>query len=486
MRSISEVVFEKTSLSADDAAWLERLVGEWTILADLAFADLILWVPDRDDNIFWAVAQIRPNTGPTSLEDDVVGEEIVYDPEHLVTEAYLSHEPAHTSGSKLHAGIPVEGRAIPVMDDERCIAVVELHANRMGTRAPGALEDTYLETAELLEKMVALRQFPAPGDKPVPWVSPRVGDGIIRTDANGQATYVSPNALSAFRRLGLTGDLEGEGFIEVVLPLLRGSSEPVERTLRTMLRGKDTQEVDLESDTATLRLRVYKLMDGDNPAGALVMCRDTTELRDRERQLVTKNATIREIHHRVKNNLQTVAALLRLQARRIESPEAKEALEDAMKRVSSIAVVHKILSQAFEATVLFDDVADQLFKLVGNVATAGGKVRLIREGTFGAVSADVATNLALVLTELIQNAVEHGLGKGSGEVLVRPQRREHALRVSVINAGEPLPEGFSLESSTSLGLSIVKTLVDDMDGEFTISTGPDGVGTVATVVILLD
>ena len=213
------------------------------------------------------------------------------------------------------------------------------------------------------------------------------------------------------------------------------------------------------------------------------MCRDTTELRSRERQLVTKDATIREIHHRVKNNLQTVAALLRLQARRISSPEAKGALSDAMKRVGAIAVVHEILSQAFDSSVKFDDVADRLLRMVGDVAATGGKVRMVREGSFGYVPADVATSLSLVLTELCQNAVEHGLREQSGEVLVRPRQQDGELVVEVRNVGEPLPDDFRIGNSTSLGLSIVSTLVADLGGEFRLES--DAAATSATVRVPL-
>jgi two-component sensor histidine kinase len=478
MRNRDRVMTEHCDLSETDRAWLDQLMDEWSLLADLAFADLILWVPGVDDNIFWACGQVRPTTGPTSLEDDVVGEDISYDPEHLVTEAYLSGEICHTSGNKLHAGIPVDVTAIPIVDGERCVAVVEMHTNQMGVRAPGALEDAYLEAAQVLTGMVHHHQFPLGGERRVPWVSPRVGDGMLRVNGNGMITYASPNAMSAYRRLGLTSDLYGEDFVSVTKSLLKERG-PVERPLAASLAGRGSAEVDLESATANVRLRVLPLIADGRPDGLLVLCRDTTELRSRERQLVTKDATIREIHHRVKNNLQTVAALLRLQARRISSPEAKSALSDAMKRVAAIAVVHEILSQDFDSTVFFDDVADRLLRMVGDVAATGGKVRMIRTGSFGSVPADVATSLSLVLTELCQNAVEHGLKDASGEVFVRPSQSDGKLVVEVENHGEPLPPDFTIAGSDSLGLSIVSTLVADLKGEFSLAS--DAERTVATV-----
>ncbi len=482
MQTMEQVIRRHCILDEEDMAWLTQLADEWSLLADLAFADLILWVPDVDDNVFWACAQVRPTTGPTALEDDVVGEEVAYDPEHLVTEAYLSREISHTSGNKLHAGIPVDVQAIPVMSGDRVLAVVEMHTNQMGVRAPGALEDAYLEAAQVLAGMVYRHQFPLGGDRRVPWVSPRVGDGMIRVSQAGVIVFASPNALSAYRRLGLSTDLYGEDFVAITRSLLKERA-PVERPIAASLAGRGSAELDLETSSATVRLRILPLTDEDGPDGLLVMCRDTTELRSRERQLVTKDATIREIHHRVKNNLQTVAALLRLQARRISSPEAKGALSDAMKRVAAIAVVHEILSQGFDSSVKFDDVADRLLRMVGDVATTGGKVRMVREGSFGYVPADVATSLSLVLTELCQNAVEHGLRQQSGEVLVRPLQQDGELVVEVVNFGEPLPEGFTITSSTSLGLSIVSTLVADLGGQFRLAT--EGDATTATVRVPL-
>ena len=114
MPSMSEIIEERSQLDSADHAWLKAVVAEWQLLADLSFSDLVLWVPDRDANVFWAAAQIRPTTGPTALFDDVVGDLIAYSPEHLVSEAYVSGEMTQTSEGKLQAGIPVDMHAVPV------------------------------------------------------------------------------------------------------------------------------------------------------------------------------------------------------------------------------------------------------------------------------------------------------------------------------------------------------------------------------------
>ncbi len=164
----------------------------------------------------------------------------------------------------------------------------------------------------------------------------------------------------------------------------------------------------MEGNGSVVQLRAIPLIVGGSRTGALILVRDVTELRRRERELMTKDATIREIHHRVKNNLQTVAALLRLQARRLRAPEAREALDEAVRRVGSIAVVHETLSHAPDEIVDFDDIADRVAMMAGEVSAPEVRVIPKLTGSFGLLSAAVATPLAMVLTELLQNALQHG------------------------------------------------------------------------------
>jgi two-component system, sensor histidine kinase PdtaS len=485
MPSMSEIISEHTDLSETDHHWLKLLVSEWQLLADLSFSDLVLWVRDHDPNVFWAAAQIRPFTGATSLFDDVVGDLIAYSPEHLVTEAFLAGEIAQSSERKLQAGLPVETHAIPVKIGEQVIAVVEQHTSQLGVRAPSSLERAYLEAGAELARMITIGAFPIPSDATHPAFSPRVGDGFMRLEPSGEVTYASPNAISAYRRLGLRGDLIGEHLATLTAALLPTGPDPVDDSVQSVLSGRTARRTELVSGEAHLMIRVLPLVDTRERVGSIVLCRDVSDLRSKERELVTKDATIREIHHRVKNNLQTVAALLRMQARRIESPEARVALTDAMSRVASIAIVHETLSQAFDEIVEFDLVADELLRMVGDVAASWGNVSAIRQGSFGLLSADVATSLAMIISELCQNAVEHGLAHQSGEVRVIPGRVNGRLRMEISDDGRGLPPDFDWRKSRSLGLSIVNTLVAEMEGSFQLGPRPAGPGTQAVVEIPL-
>jgi two-component sensor histidine kinase len=296
-------------------------------------------------------------------------------------------------------------------------------------------------------------------------------------------TYASPNALSVYRRLGLQPDLTGLNLADTTRDLVPARRRPDEETVSAVLGGRLPRDVEIGDGETVLILRSIPLRPTGEHIGALVLLRDVTDLRRRDRELVTKDATIREIHHRVKNNLQTVAALLRLQARRLEEPEGRAALEEAVRRVGSIAIVHDTLSQTLDESVDFDLVADRLRLMVAEVSAPSAGVESTRHGTFGVLPAEAATPLAMVLTELLQNAVEHGFAGGSGKVTVSAQRLAGRLQVTVEDDGAGLPAGFELDGSSSLGLSIVRTLVEsELGGRLLVGPGAAG-GTRAEVDI---
>jgi len=486
---------DHTDLAEADLAWLQLLQADWQILADLSFADLVLWLPDRGGTGFWAGAQIRPTTGPTAYVDDIIGSFVASGRRRLLDAAYEQVRVVREGDPEWRDDIPVRAEAIPVSRGGRVIAVVSRNTNLLGVRTPSRLEISYLQTAADLTQMIASGHFPAPGQRSDHADSPRVGDGFVRVDAAGRVVYASPNALSVYRKLGVAGDLTGHVLADVTRELVPPKNRPDEETLSAVLAARAHRDTELGAggaDGVALIVRAIPLRPKGDHIGGLILVRDVTELRRRDRELVTKDATIREIHHRVKNNLQTVAALLRLQARRIDSEEATAALEEAVRRVGSIAIVHETLSQAIEETVDFDEVADRLARLVTDVGALAGAVRVRREGKFGTLASEQATAVAMVVTELLQNAVEHGYPQDAGalgptgEIVLGAEQRGGRLEVTVVDDGRGLPAGFDLDSSSSLGLSIVRTLVEsELGGRLTLGASVSG-GTRADVVIPLE
>ena len=480
MPSLNDLVKVHTDLDDADIGWLNLLMADWQIIADLSFADLVLWLPDRERKGFWAGAQMRPTTGPTAFVDDMVGAFIPHGGRPLLDSALERQRVAREGDPEWRDDIPVRVEAIPVRHKDRVIAVVARNTNLLGVRTPSRLELSYLQTATDLTQMISNGHFPFPGQRSDHVDSPRVGDGFVRIDAAGRVAYASPNALSVYRKLGLTGDLTGLDLAETTRTLVPPRHRPDEETLSSVLSGRRPLDTEVGNDEATLIVRAIPLRPTGEHIGALVLLRDVTDLRRRDRELITKDATIREIHHRVKNNLQTVAALLRLQARRISAPEGREALEEAVRRVGSIAIVHETLSQAFDESVAFDEVADRISHMMAEVSSQGAGVVTSRRGSFGTVPAEIATPLAMVLTEVLQNALEHAFGTEGptvepGRITIEVQRLVGRLHVSVEDDGKGLPAEFDLDTSASLGLSIVRTLVEsELGGVLEMGPGRHG------------
>jgi two-component system, sensor histidine kinase PdtaS len=474
----------KHGLPSADTDHLHRLVADWQLLADLSFADLILFVPIAD-NLFVAVAQIRPTTGPTAYQDDVVGQLASAADRPQLAVAALEGRICREGDPVWLSGIPVREEAIPVVLDTRTIAVVARDTNLAAARTPSRLEIAYLRSATELAQMLAEGRWPAAGEGgPDDGSGPRAGDGLIRLDPDGTVAYASPNALSAYRRLGHLGDLVGLRLDTVTASLVPPVSGALDEPVAAAAAGRLPRLGEIEARDAVVQLRSIPLRPGGDHIGAIVLVRDVTEVRRRERQLIGKDATIREIHHRVKNNLQTVAALLRLQARRVSVPEARAALEESVRRVSSIAVVHETLSGTLDESVRFDEIADRIAAMVTEVAAPEG-VRLQRTGSFGTLPAEVATPLAMVVTELLQNAVEHGFTEEVGGLVDLRVQRSESLRVAVVDDGRGLPPDFRLDESDRLGLQIVRTLVEtELGGRLTLERR-DSRGTIVTVEVRL-
>ncbi len=466
MASIEDYVQGRSSLSPDQIHRLRELVADWQLLSDLSFADLILWVPLRKNFKSWptgyvAVAHIRPTTAATLFPHDVIGDEISHGARPHIDQALSGAEIVRDTQPEAMGEFMVKEETIPVMVGDQVIGVISRHRNSELMRQPSRLELNYREIAHNLYRMIAEGTFPYPDAGSLFDPAPRVGDGLIRLDVNGVISYASPNSRSAFSRLGWVSEVEGHVLGDVAQSLARVRPDAHEETIALGLTGKALKRVEIENVGGTIDFTVLPLMRSGDRIGAIVMLNNVTELRRRERELVTKDATIREIHHRVKNNLQTVSALLRLQARRIEDPGASAALNEAVRRIASIALVHETLSNSRDSSVAFDDVLDSLVTHALELSPRMNELRIDRTGSFGSLEPRIATPLALVITELIHNALEHGLAQEGLALGIHVSSVASELSVTISDDGVGFPEGFDIATSPNLGLQIVRTLTEN-------------------------
>ncbi len=477
MTSPLDLSWRDTRLGPGARLHLDRLTASWNLLADLCFSDLLLYVPigglppapteaAPTEVRFVVRGQVRPTTSQTLYEIDLVGQVVAAGELPLVAEALRTGaiavgEQRHDAGE---GHIRLE--CIPVRHSGQVLGVLTRIWSPTTARRRGTLEKIYLELFERLALMVTDGIFPFPEDDTHTEAVPRVGDGVFVVDERGRITFASPNAVSALHRIGIVSAISG-----ATLPALGLDTDVVRESFANKLPV--VEEIERRLDM-TVMLRCIPLVEKGQVTGGAVLVRDVTDVRRRDRLLLTKDATIREVHHRVKNNLQTISSLLRLQARRIEQPAGREALSEAERRIRAIAVVHEILSRESGDQVPFDEIVHSLVDIARDSSPPSRPVEVLVDGHLGDIPAEMATPLSVVVAELLQNAAEHAFevaevesppataGVPSGEaprVDLVFRRDPETYDVVVRDNGAGLPAGFDIEKTRSLGLSIVRDLV---------------------------
>jgi two-component sensor histidine kinase len=482
--SLAELARLETDLDGPRVAHLQRLVATWGLLADFCFADLLLFAPVRGMRgaAFVVLAQIRPTTSQTVYRRDWMGEIVDETERQLVARTFRSGEMGEGELNIPPVKERVRVVSIPVRFEGEVIAVLTRETTPSFGRQSGELERIYVEIFNRFARMIAAGEFPFVALDTESDAAPRVGDGVILLDAQGRVEYTSPNAVSALHRVGVDANTEGMRLGEL------GLDESPMRTAFA-IPAPVTQEIE-HGPEVTVLFKFIPLLEPGTVTGAVVLLRDISELRRRDRLLLSKDATIREIHHRVKNNLQTISSLLRLQGRRMASPEAKQAIEESVRRVRSMALVHETLSREAGEDVPFIDIVRPLARMVeeGNYSVER-PVRIHVAGDAGTLPATIATPLSLVLAELLQNALDHAYpdesGLGGGRVTVYLQSDGTELVVNVVDDGVGPAPDFSIETAGGLGLSIVRTLVtSELSGTIGMWAGSGDHGRPGTVVEL--
>lgn len=447
---------------------LASIAGNLQFVADLGYGDVALAVLEA--GVLKVVADARPMTAVAAVAFTRVGQTLdpVAEPE-----AYTALEGGDVCGTRRRStrGIAFTTCAYPVGPREAPYGAILLDITRQVAEAPGKMERVFMSLAARVLRVLSrgpLRDL----DSGEPFATGRrAGDGVMEVDAGGAVVYGSPNAVNIMRLAGLDGVLAGRPLAE--LPGCAMAAVPV-------LGSSAARETTVEVGGRVLLIRAIDLGDG-----AAVLVEDTTDVCRREQELRVKEATIREVHHRVKNNLQTIASLLRIQARHTASSDARRALREAVERVSSMAVVHDMLAASTAELVDFASAERVVVDMVRQgLAGASGDVEVAVEGDPGLVPGSIATSLALVTAELVHNAIEHGIRPGRrGRVTVSMRRLPAELHLVVRDDGVGLGEGFDAAADADLGLAIVRTIVeDDLRGTLQLTSAR---GTTVTIIVPL-
>ncbi|WP_106766216.1 sensor histidine kinase [Paenibacillus faecalis] len=462
---------------------IRQLCKRYTGLSDADIARIIemaesIEMSDGQEDIFIdvlssvedeavVVYQYRPVTGKSLYKRSVVGEKALRENEPgalrtLETGVMSQGLIANTQENQL-----VRQTVHPIRNQEKVIAVV-IYEKDVSDNIQAHFNMTQFEDSQMSSMLTAMLRFQDS-------IINQLEDAVLVFDKHGFLKQKNKQADMCYRRLGYLEDIQGlhynnlsldqTTFSDVMRQYYASSSCP----LMTSVKAADRF------------YQVKRLFINEEDLCIGIILHDVTEIKEKEAQIISKSVAIREIHHRVKNNLQTVASLLRIQSRQCESPEAKKCLNDSVSRVLAIAATHELLSMEIEAQV---DLVDVIQLISSNIQRCFVDCNAIDIQISAAQSvfldSDRTVAIALIISELLHNSYEHAFGDcKKGTITVTVQLESGLITVGVIDDGA----GFTVEEkpSKSLGLSIVRSYVKDkLKGKLSIVSGSDGTAVTFT------
>lgn len=440
-----------TALAPAQIATLDNICSILGLASDLAHAQVTVYAKVCNEKTLVIVDQVKPNTSFVQQKSSMLGT-IVYASEEPLIWRTMSTGEAIRGRREWALGMWMEMQVYPVRDASgNVIGVVSFETSLEEAQLEG--HQLLVETAQL---MLATVKIPSSSKS---YRSLSASDGIVIVDDQGKIIFANSTADSIYKVLAV-GCIVGRRIYERQAHMALAQKA---------IAGQQACETELTAGNMTLVQRAIPVIVNGVSVCTVVILTDVTELKKKEKELLIKSAVIQEIHHRVKNNLQTIASLLRLQARRTTSQEVKAALQESVNRISSISVVHEFLSQQDAEFIDVAEVTKNILELViQNMLEPDFDLQTSFNGQTVILPSEQASSLALVINELIQNSIEHGFtGRREGLIGVEIATLIDSYKIEIYDNGIGMPPDFNPQASNSLGLQIVRTLIEsDVGGSF--------------------
>ncbi len=501
-----KAVLECVGLTETGAEFLKTIEQQMGIVADLSRADILMYGQKPQEEVV-ILSHARPHSLAHVYNKSREGRVVSINHRPEVRQALLTGKRQKEQRAFISEGAPVVRQAFPIYFPPPCVSLPDQTPQNIWpqeeSRVIAALivattlieherhrlrSDVYRRALKKLQAMLLCGQVSGAEEM----MSFGEQDGIIYTDSDGIIQYASGIAANLYRRVGYKETLVGRPLTD----LDTGDEELRQEALsqRRCLEWR-TDESDRFWIRRAVPLITYpspywtwlNFINRSQPAkngGVLILLHDDTEIRRQDQEIRIKNAMIQEVHHRVKNNLQTIAGLLRMQARRAKSEEARLVLDEALNRILSVAVIHEFLSSDSSNIINVKEVSNRIINQLRGMLSPDKTIRMEVVGDPIRLPARQATACSLIINELIQNALEHGFEQAKeGLIQVNLEDSGDEVIIRVVDNGDGVPDSFQMDQADSLGLHIVKILVEgDLQGQIQLENGIDSKGLCIKII----
>lgn len=459
-----ELCLQYTDLANEDIDLLEKMEAQLPFIAGLTETDIFIDAPSSNGVDAIVLAWARP-AKHSLYGHSVVGEIAYATREPAVYQTFSTGEMVRNVRGVSQEGVPIAQTVVPLCNDVgRVVGVLIMEKDISAELRQEAQVEFLSEAADQLSN--TLMALSMTGSSWEEWL----GNGLFVLNNRGAVTYANRNAARMYRQYCGGEPLGGELMSRL--------------SCRTMeeLVGKMSNPREFEFGSACFLFQAHPLLAYGELSGCVLSMQDVSELRRKERELNAQSASIREIHHRVKNNLQNVVALLRLQMHRSQSKVVKAEFNACINRILSISQVHDVFAHQNWDSINLKELAEYILqKVVENFSLPKQRISTSVQGQAVRLDAAQAVPMALVINELVTNSLKHGIKANPyGEISILVEEAGGKNHIVVADSGAELAQDWSQEKKNTMGLELVRLLIcDQLKGAFRLERY--GGSTVATV-----
>ncbi|SMC22532.1 Two-component sensor histidine kinase, contains HisKA and HATPase domains [Clostridium acidisoli DSM 12555] len=457
-----------TDLTEEDILQLENIEKSIYMFSNLVKGDIFIDCLTRDPDTAIVVSEAKPTNCKSLYKRCVVGEIALRQNEPAALRTLEIGVETTDLKATTQENIVVKQNTVPIKNkNEKIIGVLIMEKDITEDISQSRNVEILSETTEQLSETLMNIKDP---DYENAVAYNLINDAILAINEVGICIYSNYKAEELYKKLGYKDKIVGMSFDNIVLNEIK---------FKDIIKEKKSIVVESNVGKLVLQIKYAVTKKSEDIYGIIILIKDLTDIKQKEKELILKAVAIREIHHRVKNNLQTIASILRLQSRRIDNVQAKKAFEESINRILSIATTHEVLSQKgiddADIKTILSKIKDNAMR---NSVQCNKKIKIELRGDNLKVNSDKATSIAIVVNELIENSLKHAFNdKAQGIIEITINKGQTCSNISISDDGS----GFdvNLLKNESLGLNIVKSIIKDkLDGNINIKSNDNGTKSV--------